>query len=74
VQLSGRKNALRLEVVGKNPNASPPFFQFAIDGIRIGRPAPAARRGAVNREVPKAPEAEPITSESDAERASTDGG
>ena len=74
VQLGGRKNVLRLEVAGKNPNASPPFFQFAIDGIRIGRPVPATRRGAVNREIPKAPEAEPITSESDAERASTDAG
>ncbi len=74
VQLSGRKNVLRVEVVGKNPNAAPPFYQFGIDGIRIGKPAPAARREAVNREIPKAPEAEPITSESDAERASTDGG
>ena len=73
VQLAGRKNVLRLEVVGKNPNASAPFFQFAIDGIRIGNPAPAARRGAVNRAKPKAPGAEPIASESDTERASTDG-
>lgn len=74
VQLGGRKNVLRLEVVGKNPNAAPPFFQFAIDGIRIGKLAPAARRGTVNRAIQKAPEAEPITPESDAERASTDGG
>ena len=74
VQLSGRKNALRLEVVGKNPNASPPFFQFAIDGIRIRKPAPAARRGTVNRANPKVQKAEPITSESEAEGASTDGG
>ena len=41
VQLSGRKNVLRLEVVGKNKNAAPPFFQFAIDGIRIRKAAPA---------------------------------
>jgi hypothetical protein len=74
VQLSGRKNVLRVEVVGKNPNASPPFFQFAIDGIRIGKPAPAARRETVNRAGRKAAEAEPNTSESDADRASTDGG
>jgi hypothetical protein len=74
VQLSGRKNVLRLEVVGKNKNAAPPFFQFAIDGIRIRKPAPAARRGAVKRAKPKAPDAKPITSESDAKRASTDGG
>jgi len=74
VQLGGRKNVLRLEVVGKNPNAASPFYQFGIDGIRIEKPAPAARRGTANRAIPKAPEAEPITSESDAERASTDGG
>ena len=74
VQLSGRKNVLRVEVVGKNPNAAPPFFQFAIDGIRIGKPAPAARRGSANRAARKAPKAEPNTSESDADRASTDGG
>jgi hypothetical protein len=74
VQLSGRKNVLRLEIVGKNKNAAPPYFQFAIDGIRIRKPAPAARRGAVKRAKPKAPDAEPITSESDPKRASTDGG
>jgi hypothetical protein len=73
VQLSGRKNVLRVEVVGKNPNASPPFYQFAIDGIRIRKPAPAARRRPANRANPKAPEAEPISSESDPEGASTDG-
>jgi hypothetical protein len=73
VQLGGRKNALRLEVVGKNPNSSPPFYQFAIDGIRIARPSPATRRGAVNPAVPKAAEAEPLASELDAERASDDG-
>ncbi len=74
VQLGGRKNLLRLEVVGKNPNAAPPFFQFGIDGIRIEKPAPAASEETVDRAIPKAPEAEPIASESDAERASTDGG
>ena len=71
VQLGGRKNVLRLEVVGKNPNAAPPFYQFAIDGLRIGKAASAASRKPVSR---AAPEAEPITSESDTERASTDGG
>jgi hypothetical protein len=74
VQLGGSKNVLRVEVVGKNPNASPPFFQFGIDGIRIEKPAPVAGGEAVNRPIPKDPEAEPITSESDAERAATDGG
>jgi hypothetical protein len=74
VELFGRKNVLRLEVVGKNPNAAPPFYQFAIDGVRIGKPAPAARGETADRAIPKAPEAEPIGSESDAERASADGG
>ncbi len=40
VTLRGRKNVLRLEVVGKNPNAAPPFYQFGIDGIRIRKAAP----------------------------------
>ena len=66
VQLAGRKNTLRVEVVGKNPNAASPFYQFGIDGVRIGKTADGA--------VPKGQEAEPIGPESDAERASTDGG
>ncbi len=74
VELFGRKNVLRLEVVGKNPNAAPPFYQFGIDGIRIGRPASAARGKTADRAAPKAQEAEPIRPESDAEGASTDGG
>jgi hypothetical protein len=63
-----------LEVVGKNPNAAAPFFQFGIDGIRIEKPAPLAGGETVDRPIPKDPDAEPITSESDAKRASTDGG
>jgi hypothetical protein len=74
VQLGGRKNALRLEVVGKNPNAAAPFFQFGIEGIRIEKSAPAADGETVDRPVSKDPGAESITSESDAKRASTDGG
>jgi hypothetical protein len=74
VQLGGRKNVLRLEVVGKNPNASPPFYQFAIDGIRIRKSAPAAQGKTADRETSKDPDAEPITSESNADRASADGG
>jgi hypothetical protein len=73
VQLAGRKNVLRVEVVGKNPNAASPFFQFGIDGIRIKKFAPTASGKAVDRAVPNAPEAEPIRSESEPERASTDG-
>jgi hypothetical protein len=42
VQLGGSKSVLRVEVVGKNPNAAAPFYQFGIDGIRIGKPEPAA--------------------------------
>jgi hypothetical protein len=74
VELFSRKNVLRLEVAGKNPNAAPPFYQFGIDGVRIGKPAPAAGGKTADRAAPKAQEAEPIGSESDAERASTDGG
>jgi hypothetical protein len=73
VELRGSKNVLRVEVVGKNPNAAAPFYQFGIDGIRIGKSPPATRRGTANRAIPKAREAEPLTSESDPERASTDG-
>jgi hypothetical protein len=73
VELSGSKNVLRVEVVGKNPNAAAPFYQFGIDGIRIGKQAPAARRGTANRANQNDPEAEPITSESDAGPAPTDG-
>jgi hypothetical protein len=43
VQLRGRKNVLRLQVAGKNPNAAEPFYQFGIDGIRIEKAeAPAS--------------------------------
>jgi hypothetical protein len=71
VQLAARKNVLRLEVVGKNPNAAAPFYQFGIDGVRIGKPASAASGETVDRANPKA---EPIGPESDAERDSSDGG
>ncbi len=73
VKLRGRKNVLRLEVVGKNPNAAPPFYQFGIDGIRLRNSAQAARAGPASDAILKTQEDEPITSESDAERASTDG-
>jgi hypothetical protein len=71
VQLAARKNVLRLEVVGKNPNAAAPFYQFGIDGIRIGKSATAASGETVDRAIPKA---ESIRSESNAEGASSDGG
>jgi len=74
VQLGGRKNTLRIEVVGKNPNASPPFYQFGIDGIRIRKAARDARGKARNRSIEQAPKAEPAAPEADADRASTDGG
>ncbi len=35
VELQGRGDVLRFEVIGSNPKASAPFFQFAIDGIRL---------------------------------------
>ena len=74
VKLRGRKNVLRLEVVGKNPNAAPPFYQFGIDGIRITKAAPPASGDNAERAPSNDLKAEPITSESGAERASTDGG
>ena len=73
VKLRGRKNVLRLEVVGKNPNAAPPFYQFGIDGIRIGKAAPPASGDNAERARSNDAKAELITSESDTERPSTDG-
>ncbi len=69
VQLSGRKNTLRIEVMGKNPNAAPPYYQFGVDGVRIRETARKAVGEPPNRsarKVPDAPRADP-------ERASTDG-
>ncbi|MCH8083679.1 MAG: hypothetical protein IH885_05530 [Myxococcales bacterium] len=74
VELRGRKNVLRLEVVGKNPNAAPPFYQFGIDGIRIRKAGPPANGDKAKRALSNDPKAKPITSESDTERDSTDGG
>jgi hypothetical protein len=74
VTLRGRKNVLRLEVVGKNPNAAPPFYQFGIDGIRIRKAAPPTSGDNAERAPSNDLKAEPITSESNEERASTNGG
>lgn len=65
VELAGRKNALRLEIEGKNPNATPPFFQFGIDGIRLRVPASVSDADG---------DADAISqdSESDADRASAE--
>ena len=65
VELVGRKNLLRLAIEGKNPNATPPFFQFGIDGIRIREPASVS---AADGEADTIPE----DSESDADRASAE--
>ena len=73
VPLRGSKNVLRLEVVGKNPNASLPFYQFGIDGIRIRKSARSESGGNAGHAPSSATEAEPATSESNAERASADG-
>jgi hypothetical protein len=35
VELRGREDVLRFEVTGANPGASPPYFQFGIDGVRL---------------------------------------
>jgi len=74
VELRGRKNVLRLEVAGKNPNAAPPFYQFGIDGIRITKATPLAGGSKAKRALSNDSKAKPITSESDRERASTDAG
>jgi hypothetical protein len=38
VELGGRGDILRFAVSAHNPRAGPPFFQFGIDGIRLGGP------------------------------------
>jgi D-arabinan exo alpha-(1,3)/(1,5)-arabinofuranosidase (non-reducing end) len=35
VELKGKGDVLRLEVIGANRKASPPFYQFGVDGIRL---------------------------------------
>jgi len=41
VELGDREDVLRIAVDRKNQNASPPYFRFGIDGIRIREPASA---------------------------------
>ncbi len=72
VELGGSDDVLRLEVSGKNPDASPPFFQFGIDGIRLAEPAPPAPPASAEGAPAGAPDAGPPPPESDAERASAD--
>ena len=74
VELGGREDVLRVAVAGNNPNALPPFFQFGIDGIRIGIPAPLTSSEGEGGAVSRAPKAEPIRSEPDADRVPTEGG
>ena len=74
VELSGSEDVLRVAIEGNNPNASPPFFQFGIDGIRIGEPAPLTSEESKRGAISKAPEAKPIRSEPDADRVPTEGG
>jgi hypothetical protein len=35
IALRGRQDVLRLEVIGTSPSASPPYYQFGIDGVRL---------------------------------------
>jgi len=65
VQLVGRKNVLRLQIEGKNPNATPPFYQFGIDGIRIRVPASVSDAEGDSDAIPQG-------SESGADRASAE--
>jgi hypothetical protein len=74
LELSGRGDVLRLEVVGKNPNALAPHYQFAIDGVRLGA-APSA--GALDDEARAAGAAagnsESASSEPERDRVGVDG-
>jgi hypothetical protein len=65
IEFAGRKNLLRLAIEGKNPNATPPFFQFGIDGIRIREPASVSDGDGEADTIPE-------DSESDADRASAE--
>ncbi len=38
VELRGEGDVLRLVVTGCHPQASAPFFQFGLDGLRLTRP------------------------------------
>jgi len=74
VQLGGREDVMRIAVIGKNPNATAPFFQFGIDGIRIRKAAPAANGGDTSQAAPVAPEAGALRPGAGADRAPTDAG
>lgn len=37
VELGPRPGVLRIAVTGTNPRASPPYYQFGVDGIRLDR-------------------------------------
>lgn len=37
VSLRGQGDVLRLQLIGTNPNATAPFYQFGVDGIRLTR-------------------------------------
>jgi hypothetical protein len=38
VELRGKGDVLRIEVVRANPKTAPPHFQFGVDGVRLGPP------------------------------------
>jgi len=73
VPLRGSKNVLRLEVVGTNPNAAPPFYQFGIDGIRIARSKGPAGEPTDEKASPKSKQGRGSQSETEAGSDSTDG-
>jgi len=74
VELGGREDLMRIAVIGKNPNATPPFFQFGIDGIRISEAPSEANEGDTSQTVPAAPAAGAVGSGAGADRAPTDAG
>jgi hypothetical protein len=69
VELGGHADVIRFAVEGKNPNALSPFFQFGIDGIRIGKPASTAIGEADG--IPRIPEVGAIRAEPNPSRASS---
>lgn len=72
VDLNGDEDVIRFAVEGTNPNAVSPFFQFGIDGIRIGKPASTASGNAEAGAISQASEAGAAQGGPDADRASTE--
>jgi hypothetical protein len=74
VALSGHGDVLRLDVVGKNPNALAPHYQFGVDGVRLSvAPPAAAADDAADAPAADAPSVGSTPVESERDRAGVDG-